>query len=105
MEFKGNETEYRLEDEEQVIDYALDLKYFHEESEKRYIVPILIPTKARASVNRISIFDDKILDVLYANENNIGETINSVLNVISDTDDISCSAWLSGTGVRCLANG
>ena len=95
LEFKVNETEYRLDDEEQVIDYALDLKYFHEESEKRYIVPILIATKAPASVNRINIFDDKILDVLYANENNIGDTIQSVLNVISDTDDLSCNAWVN----------
>lgn len=95
LEFKVNETEYRPDDEEQVIDYALDLKYFHEESEKRYIVPILIATKAPASVNRINIFDDKILDVLYANENNIGDTIQSVLNVISDTDDLSCNAWVN----------
>ncbi len=95
LEFKGNETEYKPEDEEQVIDYALDLKYFHEESEKRYIVPILVPTKAPTAVNRINIFDDKILDVLYANGNNIGETINSVLNVISDTDDISFTAWVN----------
>ena len=78
LEFKGNDTEYRPEDEEQVIDYALDLKYFHEESEKRYIVPILIPTKAPAAVNRITIFDDKILDVLYANGHNICEQMGRV---------------------------
>ena len=95
LEFKDNKTDYKPEDEEQVIDYALDLKYFHEESEKRYIVPILIPTKAPAAVNRINIFDDKILDVLYANENNIGDTIQSVLNVISDADDLSCNAWIN----------
>ena len=39
LEFKVNNTEYLPADEEQVVDYALDLKYFHEESERRHIVP------------------------------------------------------------------
>ena len=59
LEFKVNADSYLPDDEEQVVDYALDLKYFHEESENRYIVPILIATNAQDYGTTISIFEDK----------------------------------------------
>lgn len=62
LEFKVNATTFSMNDEEQVVDYALDLKYFHEESEHRHIVPILVATDATSYGTHITIFDDKILD-------------------------------------------
>lgn len=46
LEFKVGDKEYKKSTSDQVMDYALDLKYFHEQSRNRYIVPINISTKA-----------------------------------------------------------
>ena len=52
FEFKVGDNEYKKTTIDQVMDYALDLKYFHEESKRRYIVPICVSTKA--SVQKMS---------------------------------------------------
>ena len=49
IEFKVGEKNYLRADIEQVYDYALDLKYFHEPSHKALIVPILLATDASHS--------------------------------------------------------
>ena len=95
LEFKVNCNAYLPDDEEQTVDYALDLKYFHEESEKRYIVPILVATNAKPGRIQVSIFDDKILDIIHANSDTIAETINWVMNVIPGGEDISLNAWIN----------
>lgn len=46
LEFKIGEKEFHSSSIDQVWDYALDLKNFHESSYKKSIVPILIATKA-----------------------------------------------------------
>jgi hypothetical protein len=47
LEFKVGESHFTLDALDQVVDYALDLKYFHEPSHNRQIAPILIATKAK----------------------------------------------------------
>ena len=95
LEFKVNNTEYLPADEEQVVDYALDLKYFHEESEHRHIVPMLIATDAAPFGTTITIFDDKILDTILCNKDNIAEKINAILRVIPQGENISTNAWIN----------
>jgi hypothetical protein len=46
LEFKVGEKEFLSFAVDQVWDYALDLKNFHESSHEHFIVPILIATKA-----------------------------------------------------------
>jgi hypothetical protein len=46
LEFKIGETEFTSSGLDQVCDYALDLKNFHETSSSRFIAAILIPSKA-----------------------------------------------------------
>lgn len=96
LEFKVGASEYLSENEEQAVDYALDLKYFHEASEKRYIVPMLIATKAPDYGNTLSIFEDLILDIVLANEKNIAEKISMVLNRLPMVDDdLSRDVWIN----------
>ena len=95
LEFKVNNTEYLPADEEQVVDYALDLKYFHEESEHRHIVPMLIATDAAPFGTTITIFDDKILDTILCNKDNIAEKFNAILRVIPQGENISTNAWIN----------
>lgn len=95
LEFKVNNTEYLPADEEQVVDYALDLKYFHEESEHRHIVPMLIATDAAPFGTAVTIFDDKILDTILCNKDNIAEKINAILRVIPQGESITTNAWIN----------
>lgn len=95
LEFKVNSTEYLPTDEEQVVDYALDLKYFHEESEQRHIVPMLIATDAAPFGTAVTIFDDKILDTVLCNKDNIAERINAILRVIPQGESITTNAWIN----------
>lgn len=44
IEFKVGESEIKVGDVDQVLDYALDLKNFHKFSEYKIIVPILVAT-------------------------------------------------------------
>jgi len=68
LEFKVGETNYPSHAIEQVIDYSLDLKYFHKESHNRKIVPILICTRAQDINNEITQDSDGIYSVIKANE-------------------------------------
>ena len=95
LEFKVNNTEYLPTDEEQVVDYALDLKYFHEESEQRHIVPMLIATDAAPFGTTITIFEDKILDTILCNKDNIAEKINAILRVIPRGENVTANAWIN----------
>ena len=52
LEFKIGEREFSSSDIDQVVDYALDLKNFHEGSHGVYIAPVLICTEATARVQR-----------------------------------------------------
>ena len=47
IEFKVGEKEFLLSASDQVLDYALDLKNFHETSHQHLIAPILIATEAK----------------------------------------------------------
>lgn len=71
LEYKVGDREYKKSAEDQVMDYALDLKYFHEVSNERYLVPISVPTEALAVENRLQVMEDKICEVLYCNKENI----------------------------------
>ena len=46
LEYKVGEKSYERPDLEQVWDYALDLKYFHQKSHELWVVPILVATAA-----------------------------------------------------------
>jgi hypothetical protein len=47
VEFKVREKEYQAQAIDQVWDYALDLKNFHETSHDKPIIPILVATEAK----------------------------------------------------------
>lgn len=51
IEFKVGEKQYPEEAKKQVLEYCLDLKYFHKASENLQIVPVLVCTKARRDVS------------------------------------------------------
>ena len=94
LEFKVGDSEYRKSTADQVMDYALDLKYFHELSADRYIIPISIPTEVPSVCNEVSFMEDKISNVLKCTKDNIGLTISSVLSSVQD-QDLSIADWIN----------
>lgn len=94
LEYKVGDREYKKSTEDQVMDYALDLKYFHEASNGRYIVPISVPTEAPAVDSPLQVMEDKICEVLCCNKENISSTIKSVLTQIKD-EPLEMDAWLN----------
>jgi hypothetical protein len=62
LEFKVGEIEYTSSALDQVYDYALDLKNFHETSHQLIVAPVLIATEAPATVvGRARLHDDRLL--------------------------------------------
>ena len=81
IEFKAGEEEIKHADVDQVLDYALDLKNFHQGSAQRMIVPILVPTENdnTSTICQLSHYDDGIYEPMVANKNSLGQVIDKVL--------------------------
>ena len=70
LEYKVGAKAYERPDLEQVWDYALDLKSFHQKSHALWVVPILVATAAseRSHAFQPSKYDDKVLEPLCCND-------------------------------------
>jgi len=81
LEFKVGEKEYTSYAIDQVMDYALDLKNFHETSHEQFIAPILIATKAKSVPAIISTTpqNDKLLTPIKSNVVSLKDVIDNTL--------------------------
>lgn len=97
LEFKIGEGEFTAHAIDQVFDYALDLKNFHEASHNRYIVPILIATKAKVGSISISTTsqNDKLIFPVKCNAELLGKVIEDALR-FADESDIEREQWEAG---------
>ncbi|OSZ81291.1 hypothetical protein CAP36_08665 [Chitinophagaceae bacterium IBVUCB2] len=82
LEFKIGESQYPKYATEQVVDYCLDLKNFHQGSHYEKLIPILISTNALAIENIIEI-DDNLFEPIYSNQENLSSTISLLVNQFS----------------------
>jgi hypothetical protein len=82
LEFKVGETKFQSYAIDQVCDYALDLKNFHEPSHEQLIAPILIATKATGSEVDISqtSHNDNLLIPITCNLALLEKIVADVLN-------------------------
>lgn len=98
LEFKVGEQDYPAYAVDQVMDYALDLKNFHETSHNKLIAPILIATKAKHVDNFSSMaaHDDKILKPIRCNSQCLSTAINLISDFWGDGDIIDISEWENG---------
>ena len=97
LEFKIGEKEFASYAIDQVWDYALDLKNFHESSHEQIIAPILIATKAENIAFAISATpqNDKLLFPIKCNAESLGEVIKNVLS-FSEGQEIDRLQWENG---------
>jgi len=97
LEFKIGEKEFPLHAIEQVWDYALDLKNFHETSHNHFIAPILIATKAKSthSVVVTTPQNDKLLFPIKSSMDSLTDVIQNTL-LFAEGEEIEHSQWESG---------
>ena len=95
LEFKIGESLYLANDIEQVWDYALDLKNFHEASHDKIIVPILIATEAKErSYNYSSCnYDDKVYEPIFSNKNSIFPIIKKIIDSNKQNTNDNLEDW------------
>lgn len=97
LEFKIGEKDFNSSAINQVWDYALDLKNFHETSFDHYIAPILVATEAKNIVRVVPKIpqNDKLFYPLRANTKTLNQVIEDVLS-FADGDPIDPQVWEQG---------
>lgn len=96
IEFKVGAKRYNASDLDQVWDYALDLKNFHEASHNLNIVPILVATSAPYTPDTLINEDrDGLLQPICCNGDSLGSVIDLVIERLSTTE-IDAEVWERG---------
>jgi len=96
LEFKVGETAFRSAAMDQVWDYALDLKNFHETSHDKLIVPIVVATQATLSACELTPADkDQVLRPICASAAGLGAVLNMAMRQLQAAP-ISVAVWDAG---------
>lgn len=98
IEFKVGESKYQNYHIEQVWDYALDLKNFHEPSHGAILAPILIATEAKESFLNIALtsHNDKLILPLRVNKFSLFEAIKNTLSFFDEGVNIDSMIFSKG---------
>ncbi|MDQ3020023.1 MAG: DUF2075 domain-containing protein [Bacteroidota bacterium] len=98
IEFKVGENKFNRNDIEQVWDYALDLKNFHETSHKLPMAPILIAPDATWSDHKTvtTTHNDNLLLPIKTNAKNLAFAINSIIKYFHRESELSGDNYSSG---------
>lgn len=99
IEFKVGEKEFLNHNIEQVWDYALDLKNFHQPSHELLLVPILVATHSKKIPLEVifTSHNDNLTSPLRTNAENLGTTIQEVINFYQSTEEINPNEYLKGS--------
>jgi hypothetical protein len=94
IEFKIGESTYSSYAIDQVWDYALDLKNFHEGSHNCHILPVLLATKAkgRPFAFTLTAQNDKLFLPVCSNTETISAVFRAAIETIND-QPIDSNAW------------
>ncbi|HOZ69970.1 MAG TPA: DUF2075 domain-containing protein [Chitinophagaceae bacterium] len=97
LEFKVGEKEFNQAAVDQVWDYALDLKNFHETSHQHLIAPVLIATESKKAYSVIeeTPHNDNLLYPIKTNVENLHKLILQVLE-FAEGEEINPSDWAHG---------
>ncbi|MDH4457163.1 MAG: DUF2075 domain-containing protein [Nevskia sp.] len=97
LEYKVGEAQFPAHAFDQVMDYALDLKHFHETSHHAVIAPILVATQAKARPLQpvVDSKDDRVLYPLATCADGLASTIRSVLTSYP-AETLDTASWQQG---------
>ncbi len=82
IEFKVGENQYHNHSIDQVIDYALDLKNFHEKSHEATLIPILVATEANSIFDKLEPYEDNIYKAIRSNKENLRSILENLIKLI-----------------------
>lgn len=94
LEFKVGEKLYPNSALEQGLDYAVDLKNFHEQSHYRAVVPIIIATEAPSCEPLIDKYPDEVYFPIKSNKDNFVSHIEAVAKEINESRVMDSLEWL-----------
>ncbi|MCO6435842.1 MAG: DUF2075 domain-containing protein [Phycisphaerae bacterium] len=97
IEFKVGEERFTSSAEDQVWDYALDLKNFHETSHNLPIAPVLVATRAKCAPATMSYTPqgDRVLLPIRCNSESLGRIFSRVIDFV-DGGRTDVSTWERG---------
>jgi len=97
LEFKVGEKAFTTHAIDQVCDYALDLKNFHEPSHDKFIAPVLISTEVKhvSPVVSLTPQNDKFFLPIKSNVDTLGSVFHEVL-AFAEGEFLDSSEWERG---------
>lgn len=93
MEFKVGEDRYQKADIEQCLDYALDLKSFHEGSHNVPVIPVLVATDAPVRGNDYGAYGDGTIKPVLVGRSGLGRAIAEAAGRHDRGTTIDAGAW------------
>ncbi|MED9988257.1 MAG: DUF2075 domain-containing protein, partial [Streptococcus salivarius] len=96
LEFKVGESSYPRHAIDQVVDYALALKYFHQESHQKKIVPLVICTHAPSKEHQLTVGQDGVYHPILCNDNTLGPTLTKLTSTLCD-EAFHFEQWLTSS--------
>ncbi len=98
VEFKVGEHKYNQSSVEQVWDYALDLKNFHEPSHQALLVPILVATEAKNIFSEIvtTSHNDNLILPIKTNGESLKIIIHTVLDFYDEAQTVESTSYAAG---------
>lgn len=93
LEYKVGATEHDLAAMRQCLDYALDLKYFHQGTHDRRVIPIVVATNATPRPSLPAYQRDGVAEPVRANSQTLRAMIEAHLTT-DDVDAISVDKWI-----------
>lgn len=94
IEFKVGEKDFTASGRDQVWDYALDLKNFHETTHNKSVAPVLVATRAKKAATTIATTqqNDAVLLPIYSSPNQLATIFEQVL-LFCDGPPIDSGQW------------
>lgn len=93
IEFKNGKNTFDSQDEEQLLDYCLDLRDFHKESKGKIIVPILLVQGIAEMPIVTEIQNQSIQSIVYASSTSLGVLLEKILSAYISNDSMHFLDW------------
>lgn len=97
LEFKVGEKEFTASATDQVMDYALDLKNFHETTHDKAVAPVLVATRSKSFITAVATTpqNDAVLLPIHASPDQLSDVFEQVLS-FCDGSTIDPIEWELG---------
>lgn len=94
LEFKIGESCYPKHAIDQVVDYALALKYFHQESHQKKIVPLVVCTNAPSKEHQFTSAQDGVYHPILCNNETLKPALKKLTNTLCE-EEFHFEQWLA----------